>query len=239
MRLILVLAALIVAASAGANELVIHQRSATGPAGSAPRDETVYLAGSKVVSDSAAMRTIVDLDAKTITAVDKTKRTYSVSTFDDVQKQMETLRQELDRLPPEAKKMMGGLFDDGPPLTVTPTGKTSSIAGHKASEYTLSGGPYSGSVWATDEIPSPPEFQRWRTLQANGGMRGPSKQLGDALQKINGFPLRTDIQAKSPNGTFVVSNEVVDVKEGTPPADALTVPAGYKRLDTTSMPPGQ
>jgi uncharacterized protein DUF4412 len=227
--LVLVLA---LAGPVAAADLVVRQRSATGPAGTSPHEETIYLTGDKVVSDAPAQRTIVDLDKKTITTLDKSKHGYTVTTFDELTAQMNDLKKQLGQLPPEARRMMGGLFEDGPPVVMKATGKTETIAGHPAKEYAVEGGPYHGSAWVTETIPTPPAFERWRALEAANS--GPGKQLSDALSKIQGFPLRTRIDAKSASGTFVVSNEVIEVHEGAPPADVLAIPPGYTRRDPTA-----
>ncbi len=228
MRIALALVALALATPGLAKDLVVLQRSETGVPGTQPRDETVYFAGNKVVNDSATARTIVDLNTQTITAADKTKRTYHIVTFDELAAQMDALRKEVDRMPPEAKKMMGGLFEEGPPVAVKPTGKKAKIAGYEASEYSLKGGPYDGAVWTTEAIPKPPQFQRWQSIeQSAGASRGPGRQLGAAMAQLPGFPLRTRIETKAGGQTFLVSNEVVEVKEGSPPADVLAIPPGY------------
>src|SRR5262249_15900474 len=153
---------------------------------------TVYLSNDFVVTDSSATRTIVDLSKRTITAVDKTKRMYTVVTFDDITAQMEAFKKQLADMPPEVRSQMGPLLDDGPPVNDAPTGKKATIAGHEASEWALKGGPYSGSVWATEEIPTPTAFQKWKAIeQGEGTAPGVGKQLGQAIQKVKGFPLRT------------------------------------------------
>jgi len=238
MRILLAFVALSLAAPVGAKDLVVRQRSATGVPGTAPREEMVYFAGSKVVNDSAAARTIVDLDAQTITAADKTKRTYTVVTFDELGAQLEMLRKELDKLPPEAKKMMGALFEEGPPVAVKPTGKTDTIAGYPAAQYALAGGPYTGSVWTTESIPTPAEFRRWKRIeQSSGASRGPGRQLGEAMEKLKGFALRTHIETKTAGQSFVVSSEVLDVKEASPPAEMLSVPFGFTRQTSAAAAP--
>src|SRR5262245_5796223 len=155
MRIAVVLACLLVAVPAMAEDLVLRQRSNVGGAGGSPRDETVYITQRKVVNDAPGMRTIVDLDAGTITIADKTKRTYSTMTLDQLAAQMEALRRELDKLPPEQKRMMGALFEDEAPVVVKATGRTETIAGLPAAEHTLKGGPYDGVVWTTTAITVP------------------------------------------------------------------------------------
>lgn len=237
MRIRLALGCLLLASSVGAKDLIVHQRSSAGFGGPPPRDETVYIAGDKIVTESSAARTIVDVEEKTITAADKEKRTYSTVTFDDLQAQMEALRKSFDSLPPEARKQMGGLFDEGEPVSITPTGKTETIAGYPAKEHALKGGPYSGSVWTTDAIETPPAFQKWKRMEPSRG--GAARRLGEAMQKLSGFPLRTRIEFQTGNRPITMTNEVAEVTEGSPPAELLRVPSGFtKQAPSPSGPPG-
>ena len=140
------------------------------------------------------------------------------------------LKKRMAELPPEARKAMEPLLDEGPPVTATATGKTTTIAGYVANEWAIKGGPYTGSVWATDAIATPPAFQKWKSIeQGRGGMAGAGRRLGEAMQHVQGFPLRTRIETQTGGQTTILANEVLDVKEGTAPADVLKVPAGYTR----------
>ena len=227
MRTLLLVGSVLLAATVGATDLVVHQRLSNGLPGSGASTETVYLAGDKMVTDAGTTRTIVDLAKQTITSIDVTKRTYTVVTFDDLTAQMDALKKSLESLPPEARRQMGALFDEGGPVTVTPSGKTERIAGYDAKEYVLKGGQYSGSVWATDAIATPAAFAKWKRIEQSRG--GAGRQLGEAMSRITGFPLRTRIEAKAGPRSMVLSNEVLDVKEGAPPAEMLVVPAGFTK----------
>ena len=229
MRIVVALLGIVLASSVAAKDLTLRQRTAVGPPGAPSREETVYLVGSKVVSDSPVSRTIVDLDAKTITTVDKTKRTYGVVAIDSIGAEMEEMRKQVEMLPPEERKKLGGMFDDVP-VTVTPTGKTDTIAGYSASEFALKGGPYAGSVWVTEALPTPSEFKRWKTIEGSmGGLMGAGRRLGEAMSSLNGFPLRSRVETTAHRRVFVVSSEVLEVKEASAPAEALQVPAGFTR----------
>lgn len=228
MRIALVLVSLALTIPASAKDLIIHQRSTAGDPGSTPRAETLYVAGGKVVNDSDRSRTIIDVGARTITTADKDHRTYTVVTFDGLRAQLDTLRKNVDSLPPEARKLMGDMLEEGPPVTVTPTGKTETIAGYPAKEYALSGGRYSGSIWATDAIETPPELAKWRALDKSAGASaGLGNQLGEALAKVKGLPLRTRLVTKLANQSVVITSEALQVKEESPPADVLRVPEGF------------
>jgi hypothetical protein len=228
------LACVLVASTAGAADLIVRQRSSTGLS-TAPTEETVYLMTDSIVTDSRAMRTIVDLDKRTITSADKGKRTYTVLTFDELTMQMEALRKALTNLPPEARKQMGSLLDDSTPVTLEPTGKTDTIAGHLAKEHALRGGPYSGSIWTTDDIATPPAFQKWKGIEKARG--GAARQLSEAIEKLKGFPLRTRVEAKTAGQNVVLSNDVIEVREGSAPADVRGVPAGFTKQATPPAPP--
>jgi hypothetical protein len=228
MRSAFVLVVLLLLASiVSARDLVVRQRTVSGFGGLPPSEETVYLTGNRIVTDSDGMRTIVDLDKKTITAADKRKRTYTVLTFDELTAQMEALRRSIDKLPPEMRQQVSPLFEEGEPVTVTPTGKTETIAGHKATEHKLSGGPYSGAVWTTQDLETPPEFKKWKAIEQSRG--GAARRLGEAMEKVSGFPLRTKLQVKTAAEPIELSNEVLEVREEGPPPDVSKVPEGFTK----------
>ena len=233
MRTMLVVAGLLVASLVEAKDLTIRQRSSGTMSGPAPTEETVYIAGDKIVTESPAVRTIVDLDKKTITSADKAKKAYSVTTFDELRAQMDMIRQSLESLPPEQRKQMGALFDDSEPVTIKPTGRTETIAGYPAKEHSLSGGPYNGTVWTTDAIEKPAAFIKWKGIEQTRG--GAARRLGEAMEKLEGFPLRTRIEMKAGPQAVTLSNEVLEVKTARPPADVLVVPPGYTK-QTGRMP---
>ncbi len=237
MRVALVLGLLVLATAAAGKDLVVRQRSSTAMSGQRVQEETVYLTDHVMVTDSDAMRTIVDLDKQTITTADKTRRSYAVLTFDELRAQLDTLRASLDKLPPEVRKQVGGLLDDSTPVSVTATGKTDTIAGYSAKEYALSGGPYRGTIWTTDAIPKPPAFAKWKSIEKSRG--GAPRQLGEAVEKLEGFPLRTRIEASAGAQSVTVSNEVLDVREASPPPEVRTVPAGFTKQAAPGAPAGK
>ncbi len=100
-----------------------------GRMGQAFQDQTytVYLKGNKMARIGSINSTITDLDAGTITNIDNTKKTYSVTTFEEMkqataemQKRMKTGDMNLD-------------FD----VKVDKTGNTKTIDGQTATEYLM------------------------------------------------------------------------------------------------------
>lgn len=225
MRVGVAIVCVLLASGAGATDLVVRQRTSTGTT-TTPNEETVYLMPSSIVTDSRAMRLIVDLDTRTITSADKAQRTYSVMTFDQLRAQLAAIRKALEGLPPEARERMAPLLDESP-VTLEATGKTDTIAGYVAKEHALRGGPYTGSIWVTDAIATPPAFQKWKTIEKSYG--GAARELGEAIEKLHGFPLRSRIETHVPGQTTVLTNDVVEVREGSAPADVRAVPPGFTK----------
>lgn len=227
---------LLLASTVGAKDLIVRQRSSTGLGGPEAGEETVYLAGDTIVTDAAAQRIVVDLAQKNITSIDKARKTYTVLTFDELRAQMDALRQMLESLPPESRKQLGALFEESGPVSLKETGRTETIAGYTAKEHAISGGPYSGSIWTTNAIVTPPAFSKWKGIEQSQG--GAGRRLGEAMERLEGFPLRTRIEIKSGGQPTVLSNEVIDVKDGSPPRELLTVPSGFtKQAARPATPP--
>ncbi len=233
MRAAFAFACILAASTAGVADVIVRQRTSTSAAAT-PNEETVYLMPSTIVTDSRAMRMIVDLDKGTITTADKAERTYTVTTFDQLQAQMAEIRKAIDALPPEVRERMAPLLDDTP-VTLEATGKTDTIAGYVAKEHALRGGPYSGSIWTTDAIATPPAFQKWKAMEKNYG--GAARRLSEAIEKLHGFPLRSRIETKTAGETVVLSNDVVEVREGSTPDGVRKIPPGFTKQPAPAAAP--
>jgi hypothetical protein len=229
MRTVPVLAlalALALPAPAAGKDLMLRQR-AFGPGGPAGGEEqSEYFSGDRIVIASPTRRAIVDLKAQTWTLIDPKRKTYSVMTFDELRRLAERAAKALDALPPEARQKLA--LDT--PLSVRPTGKSERIAGYAAKEYEVSGGTASGSVWLTDEITMPAEVREWEKVSSSLGVaQGAGAGLAAAIARLNGVPLRTKMTVALGPRKVESGTEVLEVREATPPADLLTVPAGFKK----------
>jgi len=211
-----------------AMDLTIRQRVTTTGPRAETHEATEYVTTTRRITDDPTHRTIVDLDARTLTVLDKTRKTYTVTTFDQLRAQMEAARKQLDAMPPEARKMMGGMDAE---VTLHPTGKTEKIAGYEAKEYALSGGPTTGAVWVTEEIELPSKSEDWDKFRgAIGGASGPGSKLGEAMAKLKGFPLRTNVTYSVGPITAGYATEVLSVSAQAAPPDVLTIPADTRKV---------
>ncbi len=234
MRIGVALGFLVLASTVGAKDLVIRERASTFE-GQMPEESTAYLTDGVVVTESGGVRTIVDFERKTVTAVRPGARTYTVQTFDEIRGQMDALRTLVEKLPAESRARLDAIFDDGGAVTVEPTGKTERIARLAAKEYAVHDGPYAGAVWTTDAIAAPAVFRKWKDLDRSRG--GAARRLADAIEKVGGFPVRTRIAAKSGDQAIALASEVLDVHEGSPPPGLLEVPRGFTKETPGGVPP--
>jgi hypothetical protein len=228
MRAALLLALTATSAAAAAPTHLMLRQKTWGPAGPEAAAESVqYASGKTMVLDDPSTRWIANLGGRTLTLVDKRQRTYSVLSFEDLQRQATRAEEALESLPPQARDMLG--LDT--PATVTPTGRQETIAGYRAREYALRGGPATGTIWVTDELSLPPGAADWERLAASlgGGFR-PGGVLAKELRKLTGVPLRTQVTVRIGQQQMESTSEVVEVRHEPPPPELLGVPRGYRRV---------
>ena len=229
-RCALALVLALCAAPAQARDLVVRQRVTSDVNGRTSQHEsTEYLTATQSVHDDAGNRVTVDLQARTLTLLDKKEHTYSVTPLDEVRERSERLAAEMQKrlanLPPQARRMLGAAE---PAARITPTGKTERIAGYEAKEYTVDAGGVHGSVWMTEALERPGNLADWQRY-AQGAIPGPAGKLAAAMARIKGFPLRTTITEAAGPMRMSTTTEVLEVREQAPPADVLTIPAGYRK----------
>jgi uncharacterized protein DUF4412 len=227
MRAALLVAVSVSAAVAAPTDLMLRQKT-WGPAGPEAAAESVqYASGKTMILDDPSMRWIANLGGRTLTLVDKRERTYTVLSFDDLQRQATRADEALESLPPQAREMLG--LDE--PASVKPTGRQETIAGYRAREYALRGGPATGTIWVTDQLSLPPGAADWEQLASSlgGGFR-PGGVLAKELRKLTGVPLRTQVTVRVGQQQTESTSEVVEVRHEPPPRDLLGVPSGYRRV---------
>jgi len=218
---------LLAPAWADAKNLTIRQR-VTGSGNVAPQEQMLYWTDTMRVTDEPHRRSIVNFSMQTLTSIDKDRKAYSVRSFDELRKQSEQAKQHFDRMPPAAKKHLEGMDTA---VTLHPTGATQTISGYEAKEYAISGGPYGGSLWATEAIDLGPMAQEWRELAGRiASGPGPAGELAEAMATIKGLPLRITLTTAIAGKRFTVTTEAVEISEKAAPADVLAVPDGFKKV---------
>jgi uncharacterized protein DUF4412 len=229
MHLLAVLIAVSTPAWAEAKDLMLRLRTTiTGKS----EEAVQYWTTSKMVTDSPQLRTIIDLDAKTITRVTKKEKSYTTVTLDGAR--------DLGKRRDWSEGSMGlplrtTALDST--LTLTPTGRTEKIAGYEAKEYAIAGGNSSGSVYVTEALDLGPNAQAFKKVAADLG--GPGRSGGRLIQelaKVKGLALRKSLVRTVGTQKISTQVEVVEIAAKSPPADIWKVPHGFKNVQIASQP---
>ena len=233
------------APQASAKDLILEQKTTVAGVGERAGESTQYWTPAMMIVDEPGVRVIVDFATEKLTQIDKTNKNYLTLTFDQMLAQMDASREDLAKrtgdYPPEAKKALEGMGEDigdkNSPVDVKPTGKHDKIAGYDTDEYTFSGNAGTGTFWVSKALPlplGPKELKAFR--KSMDGMKGPGRLFALAMTQVNGIPLRTELKVNlGPQGT-TTTNEVVAVREASPPAEMITVPEGYNLIKVPDAP---
>lgn len=173
-----------------------------GGGGQAFKDQhyDVFVKGNKMARWGAENATIFDLDAGTITNINVSRKSYSTSTFEEMQQRMEQMQQRMNR---------GGQGDLSFDVKVNNTGQTQMIDGEKAKEtiivMTAKQATQQGQMVVTEDawfVPSKPankevlEFHKKLAAKyayafSGGGGMGMA-QTGKAFAEANAEAMKLD-----------------------------------------------
>ena len=213
-----------------------------GPFGDQPvLNKTYYMPGMARTEQGSGEITIIRMDQEKIYSINPETKEYSEMTFADLEKaagkanaKMDELKKKLADMPPEQRKMMEQMMGDKlgkgaeQQASVEATGETSTISGWKCSKYVVKAGPMEFTVWATKDVAQPGSMRKdWEQMNRRmSSMRpgGSGTSLSDAMQKIDGFPVETDM-------TQGIKNVVIKYEKRSTPASQFEVPSGYTKTE--------
>ncbi len=194
----------------------------------------------KVVNPMMVM--ILRMDQEKIYNVDPAKKTYSEMTFAEMEAyakrsgdKMAQYKDKIKNMPPEQRKkmeamtgMMGGGADV--PVEVSATGEKKKVGGFSCTKYLMKRGDKElMAMWVTKDVAG---FDNLRKDWMEFGKRMASLTnmagLGEAYQKIDGFPMETDMDMMGTTMTTVVTK----VEKRSTPAGEFSVPAGFTRTES-------
>jgi hypothetical protein len=192
-------------------------------------DTTMGWSGRRKVIDAPLSRTIIDLDRRLMTTLDKRAHTYSEASLDQLRAEVdEGTRVYRHRLSRTRKDFRNALADlGGTPrwrFSVRPTGARDVVAGVPAVAYAITGGPIEGEVWITRALSQPPDAREWDRLTLNvGGVTTSGTKLAAAFAKLGGVIVRTRLKAQGHD----VTTEAVEVRRAAAPDELFVVAPEY------------
>jgi Domain of unknown function (DUF4412) len=193
----------------------------------------------KIVNTQGVM--ILRMDQEKIYNVDIAKKTYSEMTFAEMEayakkasEKMAQFREKIKNLPPEQRKQMeamGGMMGAGAegPVDVSATGEKRTISGFACTRYIMKRGDKEMmTLWVTKDVTGYDNLRRdlmefGKRTAALMNMTG----MSEAYQKIDGFPMETDMDMMG-KMTMVVTK----VEKRSTAAGEFNVPAGFTKTDS-------
>ena len=194
---------------------------------------------------------IVRLDTKMIYQIDPNEKTYSETTFDEweaqmkamgqkMDAQMDDLRKKMEEMPEEQRKMMeqmmgaqmAGKKGKEAKLEVKKTGESKKIAGFGCTKYSVtSDGKETIALWTTKDLKGydamRKDMEEFTSRVVTSDLQG-MKSYAEAIKKVDGFPMQTDMQ-----GGMKV--EVTKVERKDVAANEFEVPGGYTKVPPKTM----
>ena len=157
-----------------------------------PQVTTVSISGARMSRNSAAAMQIIDLDAGTITSVNKAKQEYTVTTFEELQQQMEKAASRSRQARAEEKNGTDPKANVKFQVHVKNTGATKDVSGQETKEAILSltmestdaSSGQSGSMAVTSDMWLAPEqaiYGEAREFQVKM-----AEKMGPAMKSLSG-----------------------------------------------------
>ncbi len=170
---------------------------------------------------------ILRMDQKKLYVVNTRQKTYNEMTFDDMQKLAATATAAMENMPPEMKKMMGGMM--GGDVTVTPQGAGETIAGYATQKYHVTmGSMMEIDIWAAPALTYPPVYYDGMKAAMPSNPMMDMKKLYEEMKKVKGVPLKQVTTTKMMGRSMTTTMVVTAVDKGPIPAGTFDVPAGFK-----------
>lgn len=204
-------------------------------------------------SGGAEGEVIIDSKAGQMTTIDNKKKTYFITTRQDVdamaakiQEQMNSpemkrAQEAMKNLPPEQRQRMEAAMGSMFTMDVHKLDTSRTIAGYKCDDWAVNMGQMSKTVeCVTNDLKFPPQaWTMYRSMAdsmkslmgAMGPMRANMDSMTEQMKKIKGFPLATKTTTSILGRTSVTSSEITEIKNGSIPSSAWDIPAGYTKID--------
>jgi hypothetical protein len=232
--------------------------STTTHDGKSPQTTTSYISSDHVrMAQGEGRQSIVDFKTGAMTTIDDRKKTYYVTTRQDLDAFAAKMQEQMNS--PEMKKAQAAMKNQSPEdqkkmddamgsmfaFNVQKTGTTRKIAGYTCDNWVVTIGQFSRSeecVTSSLQLP----VQAWEmyrhfsdsmksAMAAFGPMAKNAGKMQEEFKKMKGFPLANTTTVDVMGHKSVIATEVTEVRRGPIPASAWEVPAGYTKIDNPML----
>jgi hypothetical protein len=251
-RIVAVAAAVVIAVAAYGQGLYWESSTSGGALGDRAISSQSYYMPHMFRSEAKDMGdiTIVRLDKKMIYQIDTNEKTYSEMTFDEWEAQMkkmgakmdarmDELKKKMENMPEQQRKMMEQMMGaqmaaktKDAKIDVVKSGESKEISGFGCTKYSITkDGKETLTLWVTKDLKGydnmRKDMEEFTSRMMASDFQG-MKSYADAIKKVDGFPMETDMQ-----GGLKV--EVTKLERKNIPASEFEVPAGYTKVKSKMM----
>jgi len=226
--------------------------------GGPPRTAISYISSDHVrMSQGDDSETIVDMKSGQMTTLDGKKKTYYITTRQDMDAfaakmrdqmnspEMQHARQSMNKASSEDQKKMNAAMSSMFALDVRDAGTTRKVAGYPCENWKVTMGQFSTSEECmTNDLKFPANaWTMYRgfadsmksVMSAMGPMANSAASMQEQFKKMKGFPLANKTTIDIMGHKSVSSSEVTEVRRGPIPASAWDIPAGYTKIDNPML----
>jgi hypothetical protein len=220
----LALLAALTVSYAAAEDLTIVSSVTTGKKGKTTT-ATQYIESDRIRTSDGVNDTIFDVASGRMIHIDHKKKEYWETSLDEMREQFAELNRMLEENP-----MMATMFGAATEVNVRKGSETREIVGYVCDQYSLSIGKLQYELWAARGLKAPAQYYDGAKLVyvAMGPMAGRFEQLYEEMKKIEGFPLRSELDSKLMGMNIHSVSEATEVRKGPIPPGTFDPPAGYK-----------
>ena len=201
--------------------------------------------------------TIVDMRSGQMTTLDDKKKTYYITTRQDMDAfaakmrdqmnspEMKNAQQAMKKISPEDQKKMDAAMSSMFAVDVRDTGTTRKVAGYTCENWKVTMGQFSTTEEClTNDLKFP--AQAWTmyrgfadsmksVMSSMGPMAKSAASMQEQFKKMKGFPLANKTTIDIMGHKSVSSSEVTEVRRGPIPASAWDIPSGYTKVDNPML----
>lgn len=210
---------------AAAEDLTVVSTVTTGKKGKTTTS-TQHVTAERLRTSDGTLDTIFDVASGRMVHVDHKKKEYWETTLAEMREQFAELERMLDENPLMAK-MLGAATE----VQVSKGTGTREVAGYVCDQYSLIIGKLQFELWAARGLKAPAEYYDAQKMAY--AMMGPTAtrfdKLYEEMKKIDGFPLRTEMDSRLMGIKLQSVSEATEVRKGPIPAATFEPPAGYKK----------
>ena len=190
-----------------------------------------YSRNAMKIAPSDGDQTIIQFDSEKIISIDNDKKTYSETTFEQMQEALKNEASEWSQQSGQmqaARKSLGVLDAPG---SFTKVGSGETIAGYSTEEYLIKEGAAKVEIFAAPSLKMPAAYYDVLKMRLHPSPVVDGIKLYDWMKQMEGIPLKTVTNIKIKDNDITTTRVVTSIDKEDLPASLFEIPQGYARVE--------